>query len=50
MKVICAWCKTEMQPGGEPVSHGICAKCMAEQLKNHVTPNSNQGAIDERDN
>lgn len=46
MKIICAWCKAEMgeraksaplrSPAGNPIpqiSHGICAKCKAEQLK-----------------
>lgn len=28
----CAWCRTEMRPGVEPTSHGICPTC-AEKLE-----------------
>jgi hypothetical protein len=28
LRVVCAWCETEMRPGPKhPVSHGICPKC-----------------------
>jgi hypothetical protein len=38
MRVVCAWCREtirEAAPGHEkdPVSHGICAKCLVEARK-----------------
>ena len=30
--VVCAWCKAVLQEGPTPVSHGICARCLAERL------------------
>jgi len=31
-RVECAWCNTEMKPGSEPTSHGICPEC-AEKMR-----------------
>lgn len=28
LKVVCAWCKTTMREGIEPVTHGICDTCL----------------------
>lgn len=28
-RVACAWCRTELSPGIEPTSHGICGACEA---------------------
>jgi hypothetical protein len=28
-RLVCGWCRREMSPGSEPVSHGICAPCRA---------------------
>jgi len=28
-RVVCSWCRREMSPGSEPVSHGICPACRA---------------------
>jgi hypothetical protein len=27
LRVVCAWCKSELQVGTEPTSHGICPEC-----------------------
>jgi len=27
-RVVCAWCKEEVSPGIEPVSHTICPTCL----------------------
>lgn len=27
---ICAWCQTDMAPGSEPATHGICPSCKAK--------------------
>lgn len=27
-KVVCAWCQLVLKEGIEPVSHGICPKCL----------------------
>lgn len=32
LRVVCAWCQSEMKPGREPVSHGICNGCFAKEL------------------
>jgi len=31
-KCICAWCKKVLTDGDEPVTHGICPACLAEQI------------------
>jgi len=31
-RVECAWCRTEMAPGREPTSHGICDPCIREHF------------------
>jgi len=31
-RIECAWCRAVMRGGCEPVSHGICDRCKAEQL------------------
>jgi len=41
MRTICAWCGKVLREGpGDRVSHGICRRCMAEQLASAlgVTP------------
>jgi hypothetical protein len=36
-KIICAWCGKVKQEGSELVSHGICARCHARELKKYET-------------
>ena len=31
MRKLCSWCGSLIQAGHEPVSHGICSGCLAEQ-------------------
>ncbi len=31
--VICAWCKTVLNVGAGPPSHGVCPTCLVEELK-----------------
>lgn len=33
IKKICAWCKTVLQEGDEPASHGICEMCKAIEMR-----------------
>ena len=33
-KVVCAWCGMVMAFGEEPVSHGICPECAAQEEAN----------------
>lgn len=46
MRVVCAWCQLELDPGGElgaiveVVSHGICPACRLEVERNLVSARS----------
>jgi len=31
-KRICAWCNKVIQNGGEPITHGICPKCLVQEM------------------
>jgi hypothetical protein len=33
MQVECSWCGSVMTAGRQPVSHGICPPCLAEELE-----------------
>lgn len=33
MMAVCSWCSVIMRPGREPVTHGICPACAAEELR-----------------
>lgn len=33
MKIVCAYCKKVILDGPEPTSHGICPKCLKQELK-----------------
>ena len=43
IRVICAWCKVEISPGSEPVSHGICSECAAEMRDTMAKPDDKMG-------
>ena len=54
MRTICAWCGKVLREGpADRVSHGICRRCMAEQLASDlgVTPGQALAGMlrDERD-
>jgi len=34
---VCAWCQTEIAPGVEPASHGICPTCQARVRAEHAS-------------
>lgn len=31
-RIVCAWCGSEIRPGIEPASHGICATCAIREM------------------
>ena len=31
-KRVCAWCNKVIQNGGEPATHGICPKCLMQEM------------------
>jgi hypothetical protein len=31
-KGICAWCNKVIRNGGEPATHGICPKCLVQEM------------------
>lgn len=36
LRVVCAWCGTQMQTGDEPTSHGICERCAEVVVTQHA--------------
>ena len=42
-RLICAWCKTDLRPGSEPASHGICSECAAEMRDMMAKPDDKMG-------
>jgi hypothetical protein len=39
---VCSWCDTEMAPGVEPATHGICNVCLARQVAEFHEYNARQ--------
>jgi hypothetical protein len=39
MRVVCAWCHSQLEQGSEPASHGICPSCF-DRLKAAVAAKS----------
>jgi hypothetical protein len=37
LRIACAWCKAEIAPGSDPVSHGICTDC-SSKARNGSSP------------
>jgi hypothetical protein len=37
---VCAWCNKVMREGARPASHGMCPKCLEEQLRSLEESNS----------
>ncbi len=48
MRVVCAWCHSQLEQGSEPASHGICPSCF-DRLKAAVAAKSvtTDGTVDE---
>lgn len=60
MRIVCAWCKAVIRPGGDlftlesptdPVSHGICPGCFKEQEKvlAHMGPVADHSTVMDHD-
>ena len=37
---VCAWCNIVMREGTKPATHGMCPKCLEEQMRNLEEQNS----------
>ena len=46
---VCAWCNKVMREGTEPATHGMCPKCLEEQMRSLEEPNSHSGSECQRD-
>jgi hypothetical protein len=40
---ICAWCNTVMREGTKPATHGMCPKCLEEQMHSPEGPEPHSG-------
>lgn len=36
LRLVCAWCRAELSPGREPVTHGICPPCANHMREGEV--------------
>ena len=41
---ICAWCDSVMREGTMPATHGMCPKCLEEQMHSLEGPKSHSGS------
>ena len=46
---ICAWCNKVMREGTKPATHGMCPKCLEEQMRSLEEQNSRSGSECRRD-
>jgi hypothetical protein len=46
---VCAWCNKVMREGTKPATHGMCSKCLEEQMRSLEEPNSHSRSECRRD-
>ena len=46
---VCAWCNKVMREGTKPATHGMCPKCLEEQMRSLEEPNYHSGSGCQRD-
>lgn len=48
-KSICAWCKTLLRDGPEPISHGMCEACADRERAAHRRRRAIAALVDEQE-